>query len=76
MQLWLEATLSATLYFTAEADKSDVEKAFGKVRFLENKNADNGEIAFITDEMKEQAFDNLISLVNGEVLSKIRVLDI
>lgn len=67
---------SLAMYVRMKADKSDVEKAFGKVKFLENKNADNGEIAFITDEMKEQAFDNLISLVNGEVLSKIRVLDI
>ncbi|MEE1003045.1 MAG: homoserine dehydrogenase [Acutalibacteraceae bacterium] len=67
---------SIAMYVRMKADKSDVEKAFGKVRFLENKNADNGEIAFITDGMKEQAFDNLISLVNGEVLSKIRVLDI
>ena len=56
--------------------KEDVEKAFGKVKFLSNDKANANEIAFITDPMKEKAFDNLISLVNGEVLSKIRVLDI
>lgn len=67
---------TVAMYVRMNANECDVEKAFGKVKFLKNENADKGEIAFITDPMKEQAFDNLISLVNGEVLSKIRVLDI
>lgn len=67
---------TVAMYVRMNADKSDVEKAFGKVKFLSNNNAGSNEIAFITDPMKEQAFDNLISLVNGDVLSRIRVLDI
>lgn len=64
------------MYIRMIADKEDVEKAFGKVKFLENKNAEKGEIAFLTDPMKEKAFDSLINVVNGKVLSKIRILDI
>lgn len=67
---------SVGMYVRMKAEKSDVEKAFGKVKFLENENAENGEIAFLTDPMKEKAFDSLISLIDGEVLSKIRMLDI
>ena len=48
----------------------------GVWEFLSNENAEEGEIAFVTDAMKEKAFDNILSLVDGEVLSKIRVLDI
>ncbi len=66
---------TVAMYVRMNANAEDVEKAFGKVKFLNNANAKD-EIAFITDPMKEKAFDNLISLVNGEVLSKIRVLDI
>ena len=64
------------MYVRMKAKKQDVEKAFGKVKFLTYDGANADEIAFITDPMKEQAFDNLISMVNGEILSKIRVLDI
>lgn len=67
---------TVAMYIRMNADKSDVTKVFGKVKFLSNEQAAEGEIAFITDPMKEQAFDNLIAMVNGEVLSKIRVLDI
>lgn len=67
---------TVAMYVRMNTCACEVEKAFGKVKFLSRENATEGEIAFITDPMKEQAFDNLISLVNGEVLSKIRVLDI
>lgn len=64
------------MYVRMNADKAEIERVFGKVKFLNNPNADKAEVAFITDPMKEQAFDNLICLVKGEVLSKIRILDI
>lgn len=67
---------SVGMYVRMKAEKADVEKAFGKVKFLENENAKNGEIAFLTDPMKEKAFDSIISLIDGEILSKIRILDI
>ncbi len=64
------------MYVRMNADKAEIERVFGKVKFLSNPNAAESEVAFITDPMKEQAFDNLICLVKGEVLSKIRILDI
>lgn len=64
------------MYVRMNADKAEIERVFGKVKFLNNPNAAESEVAFITDPMKEQAFDNLICLVKGEVLSKIRILDI
>lgn len=67
---------SVGMYVRMKAEKADVEKAFGKVKFLENESAGNGEIAFLTDPMKEKAFDSIISLIDGEILSKIRILDI
>lgn len=67
---------TVAMYVRMKADTQEVEKAFGKVKFLSNENAVQGEIAFVTDAMKEKAFDNILSLVDGEVLSKIRVLDI
>lgn len=67
---------TVAMYVRMKADTQEVEKAFGKVKFLSNENAAKGEIAFVTDAMKEKAFDNILSLVDGEVLSKIRVLDI
>lgn len=67
---------TVAMYVRMNAKAEDVEKAFGKVKFLKHDNSNANEVAFITDPMKEKAFDNLISLVDGEVLSKIRVLDI
>ena len=67
---------TVAMYVRMNAKKEDVVRAFGEVKFLENANAPQGEIAFVTDAMKEQAFDNLICLVEGEILSKIRFLDI
>lgn len=64
------------MYVRMKADKAEIERVFGKVKFLSNPNAAESEVAFITDPMKEQAFDNLVCLVKGEVLSKIRILDI
>lgn len=64
------------MYVRMNADKAEIERVFGKVKFLSNPNAAESEVAFITDPMKEQAFDNLVCLVKGEVLSKIRILDI
>ena len=67
---------TVAMYVRMNAKKEDVVRAFGEVKFLENANAPQGEIAFVTDAMKEQAFDNSICLVEGEILSKIRFLDI
>ncbi len=67
---------TVAMYVRMKTTQEEVEKAFGKVKFLSYEKAENGEVAFITDAMKEKAFDSILSLVNGEVLSKIRVLDI
>ena len=67
---------TVAMYVRMKSFAESVEKAFGKVKFLNYDKAEEGEIAFITDPMKEQAFDSILSLVDGEVLSKIRVLDI
>ncbi|MBE6839478.1 MAG: homoserine dehydrogenase [Ruminococcus sp.] len=58
------------------ADKSAVEKAFEDVEFLARENAPSGEVAFVTNEMRECDIDEKLSAVGGEVLGKIRLLEV
>ncbi len=61
---------------TSGADKAQIEKLFGNVEYLAKDNAPAGEIAFITPELVEKDFDEKLSALNGEVLGKIRVLNL
>ncbi len=61
---------------TSGADKAQIEKLFGNVEYLVKDNAPEGEIAFITPELVEKDFDEKLSALNGEVLGKIRVLNL
>lgn len=61
---------------TLGADKAQIEKLFGDVEYLVKDNAPEGEIAFITPELVEKDIDEKLSALNGEILGKIRVLNL
>lgn len=61
---------------TSGADKAQIEKLFGNVEYLVKDNAPEGEIAFITPELVEKDIDEKLSALNGEILGKIRVLNL
>lgn len=61
---------------TSGADKAQIEKLFGNVEYLAKDNAPAGEIAFITPELVEKDIDEKLSALNGEILGKIRVLNL
>lgn len=61
---------------TSGADKAQIEKLFGDVEYLVKDNAPEGEIAFITPELVEKDIDEKLSALNGEILGKIRVLNL
>lgn len=61
---------------TSGADKAQIEKLFGNVEYLAKDNAPAGEIAFITPELVEKDIDEKLSAMNGEILGKIRVLNL
>ncbi len=61
---------------TSGADKAQIEKLFGDVEYLVKDNAPAGEIAFITPELVEKDIDEKLSALNGEILGKIRVLNL
>lgn len=56
--------------------KAAVSSIFGEVRYLYVPDRPSNELSFITPVMKERDFDGKISQVHGDVVSKIRVLDI
>ncbi len=60
-------------YVRANASKEDVEKYFGKVKYLSRENAPADEVAFITDVINEDVFAEKCSNIN--VIGTIRVLD-
>lgn len=66
------AEISNRFYVRAIADKSEVERLFGDVRYLSRENAPAGEIAFVTDMMNEKVFADKCSEIN--VIGSIRVL--
>ncbi len=68
-----ENEISNSFYVRANADKSDVEKLFGNVRYLSRENAPSGEVAFITDVINEKIFAEKCS--NIDVIGSIRVLN-
>ena len=59
-----------------EQAKAAVSSIFGEVRYLYVPDRPSNELSFITPVMKERDFDGKISQVHGDVVSKIRVLDI
>lgn len=61
---------------TSGADKAQIEKMFGNVEYLAKDNAPAGEIAFITPELAEKDIDEKLSAMNGEILGKIRILNL
>lgn len=69
------------MYVRIKADdisacKESVKNAFANVSFLSVDGACEKDVAFITDVIKEADFDSKIGSVSGDVVAKIRVLDI
>ncbi len=61
---------------TSGADKAQIEKLFGNVEYLAKDNVPEGEIAFVTPELVERDIDEKLSAMDGEVLGKIRILNL
>lgn len=57
------------------ADKTDIEKNFGEVKYLVRANSDAGELAFTTAPISEKDCDNGIAKLGGKLLGNIRILD-
>ena len=68
-----ESEISNSFYVRANANKADVEKLFGNVRYLSRENAPSGEVAFITDVINEKTFAEKCS--NIDVIGSIRVMN-
>lgn len=68
-----EDEISNSFYVRANADKSDIERLFGNVRYLTRADAPSGEIAFITDVINEKLFAEKCS--NIDVIGSIRVMN-
>ncbi len=68
-----EDEICNSFYVRAKADKSEIEKLFGDVRYLSRKNAPSDEIAFITDVVNEKVFAEKCG--NIEVIGSIRVMN-
>lgn len=56
--------------------KDKAKEIFGEVEFLTRENCPADEIAFITPEIKEKDFDEKLTQLGGNVLGKIRVLNL
>ena len=68
-----EKDLENKFYVRAVADKADVAKLFGDVRYLSRDNSPEDELAFVTGTMNEAVFAEKCSKI--DVLGSIRVLD-
>lgn len=57
-------------------DKGKISAAFGEVEYLSRKGQPADEIAFVTFPMRERDFDVKLENIGGEVLGRIRVLEL
>ena len=66
-----------SVYVRANGVSADkVSAVFGKVEFLSRENQPEGEVAFVTSAMAERSFDEKLAELGGEILGKIRVLEL
>ena len=66
-----------SVYVRANGVSADkVSAVFGKVEFLSRENQPEGEAAFVAPAMAERAFDKKLAELGGEILGKIRVLEL
>ncbi|MBP1560551.1 MAG: homoserine dehydrogenase [Oscillospiraceae bacterium] len=56
--------------------KDKVSEVFGNVEYLSRENQPSDELAFVTEAMPERSFDEKLASLGGEVLGKIRVLEL
>ncbi len=58
------------------SDKGKISAAFGDVEYLSREDQPADELAFIVTAMPEKDFDSKLPAIGGEVLGKIRVLEL
>lgn len=58
-----------------DADKAEIEKVFGAVKYLRRENQPENETAFVTPVMKEEDFRNKLSELKINLITTIRISD-
>lgn len=60
---------------TSGASQAKISSAFGTVEYISRENQPAAELAFVTPAMAEKDFDEKLRQLDGEILGKVRILD-